>query len=58
MSLLQCGKEVLCLVSENTAACSKLSEFMTPDELEECKADAKKYTKFRLELADRADAAP
>jgi hypothetical protein len=31
---------------------------MTPEELEDCKKDAKKYAKYRLELADRADSAP
>lgn len=58
MSALQCGKEVLCLTAESSAACSKYSEFMTPEELEDCKKDAKKYAKYRLELADRADSAP
>ena len=55
MSGIQCGKEIVCLVAESADACSKYGEFMTPEEMDKCKEDAKRYKRFRIELAKRAD---
>ncbi len=55
MSKAACAKEILCAVSEATAAASKYGEYVTDEELRRAQIICEEAQSLRVELANRAD---